>query len=413
MNKRKTKSSNTVETAKIIRSIRLTLFIFFLVSIFLSLTFLIKDKLENFLNFSYNQNALSTVIQQDGLIIHFIDVGQADATLIEFPNNEIMLIDCGDDSTSSQEKFRAYLNKINFEIEGNEKVINYLILTHPDSDHIGGAEYIFNNFKVKNCYRPDVYASNEEIPENTELIVQLTTGTTAEMYANIITKINEEEGCLSIKTVQELEISSPTYNEETSQNNPLDWIINFYAPVVSELPYRTSNDFQRPITNDYSPIMILSYLDKKIMFTGDASENVEKAFIEYYENEDIDFDIDFLKVGHHGSRYSTCEELLTFVDPEYAIISVGVNSYEHPSSYTLDRLTTYGLSNYDIYRTDLNGNIIAGISQTGELSLTATYTQYSTLRIQWWAVYLVLEGILLIILFIPYFPKLKIKKENK
>lgn len=411
MNKRENKGSNTLETAKITRSIWLTLFIFFFISTLLSLTFLAKDKLENFLNFSYNENALSTIIQQDGLIIHFIDVGQADAALIEFPNNEIMLIDCGDISSTSQEKFRSYISKINFEIEENEKVIDYIVLTHPDSDHIGGAEYIFDNFKVKNCYRPDIYASNEELPENTDLITQLTEGTSAEMYANIITKI-EEEGCISRKTVQELEIPLSTYDEETSQNNPLNWIINFYSPIVNELPYRINDDYQRPITNDYSPIMILSYLDKKIMFTGDASEDVEKAFIEYYENEEIDFDIDFLKAGHHGSRYSTCEELLTFVDPEYAIISVGLNNYGHPSSYTLDRLTSYGLSTYDVYRTDLNGNIIIGVSQNGELSLNATYTQYSTFRIEWWMIYLVLEGILLIIIFIPYLSKFKINNKK-
>ncbi|MDD4110373.1 MAG: MBL fold metallo-hydrolase [Clostridia bacterium] len=411
MNKRKNKG-NTIKTAKETRSIYVSLVIFLFITILFSCTFFFKDKLENFVNFAYNENALSTVIDENGLIIHFIDVGQADATLIEFPNDEIMLIDCGDTSATSQQKFRSYLNKIDFEIENEEKVIDYLVLTHPDSDHIGGAEYIFDNYKVKTCYRPDIYASNEEIPADTSLIVQLLTGDTAELYANVIIKIIEE-GCLSIKTVQELEISSTNYVEETSQTDPLDWIVNFYAPIVSELPYRTNDNYLEPKTNDYSPIMILSYLDKKIMFTGDASEDVERDFIDYYSDEEIDFDIDILKVGHHGSRYSTCEELLNFVYPEYAIISVGAdNNYGHPSAYTLDRLSTYGLNNNEIYRTDINGNIIMGVSPNGELTLKASYTQYSTQKIEWWTIFLVLEGLTLIIIFTPYLIKIKLNKNN-
>jgi competence protein ComEC len=412
----KNKPANKIRSGILIRSI-----IFLLISILLASTFFIKDKIENFVNFSYNQNALSTTIDENGLKIHFIDVGQADATLIEFPNNEIMLIDCGDISATSHSKFVEYLENINFKIEDGEKVIDYLILTHPDADHIGGAEYILDNFKVKNCYRPDIYALDEELPEDTLLITQLISGSAGTMYANIISKMKQEVDT-PIKIIQELEIASNGYDPEEAKNNPLHWIINFYAPIASELPYQISNDYTRPIANDYSPIMILSYLDKQIMFTGDASDSVEKDFIDFYsqlEYSYIDFDVDILKLGHHGSGSSTCEDFLNFIDPEFAIASSGLNNqYGHPSTKTLERLNDYGISSDCIYRTDLNGNIVLGVSQDGQLSLIADYLQYSTFWFEWWLIYLIAELILIIIIYsiyLKYFSKKykKILNKNK
>lgn len=417
MSKRKNKNIINNKYGKIVNNNKfwLNIIIFILISIILGSTFFIKDKIENFINFSYNENALSTIIDKNGLRIHFINVGQADATLIEFPNNEIMLIDCAGTTNESSSKFISYLNKIDFKEEDNEKIIDYLILTHPDSDHIGNAEYIFDNFRVKYCYRPDIYSLNEEV-FNTLLEVQ----STNELYANVIQKM-DKENCLAdpIKTCQELLIIPDTYNYETGVTDPLNWIVNFYAPIANKLPYRENNDYQKPMTNDYSPIFILTYLDKQIMFTGDASEDVEKAFLEFYNNEtyaDLDFDIDILKLGHHGSRYSTTEELLNFVNPEYAFVSAGQNNnYGHPSTYTLERLANYGLNNYDVYRTDLNGNTIIGVSVNGELTLTADYVQYTTFKLAWWAIFLIAEFILIIIIISPNLKYLfkKLKNSNK
>lgn len=402
MDKRKNNAEKTINKKSeknFRRSFIIKLIVFFLISIALLFTLFIKEKVENFVNFYYNENSLSTVISEDGLKIHFIDVGQGDATLIEFPNDKTMLIDCGDNSSSARSKLISYLNTIDFNKESGENVIDYFLLTHPDSDHIGNADYIFDNFKIRYFYRPDVYSLNEDLPEDTSLIVQ----SDSELYENVIQKLLQEEDCQEIKTIQSLIISSENYNANTAENDPLNWIIDFYAPVASELPYReVKSDVSNlsPVSNDYSPIIILSYLDKKFMFTGDASEDSEKDFIDFYdENSSIDFDIDFLRVGHHGSRSSTTIELLNFVMPEYAVISVGQNSYGHPSEYTIERLTTYGLEMNDIYRTDLNGNIIVGVSESGEMSLTADYTQYTNLKLEWWQIYLIVELIILIILY--------------
>ncbi len=415
MDKRKNNSEKTIDNKSeknVRRNFVIKLIVFLLISVALLSTLFIKDKIENFVNFYYNENALSTVIAEDGLKIHFIDVGQGDSTLIEFPNNEIMLIDCGDNSTTARTKLINYLNTITFSQENGENVIDYFLLTHPDSDHIGNADYIFDNFKVKSCYQPDIYSLSETLPEDTSLIVQ----SDSELYEDVIQKLLQEQDCERIKTIQHLEISSEDYNPSSIENDPLNWIINFYAPVANELPYREVKSEESnlsPISNDYSPIIILSYLDKKFMFTGDASEDSEKDFIEFYNgNSSIDFDIDFLKIGHHGSRYSTTTELLNFVMPEYAVISVGQNSYGHPSEYTIERLTTYGLETNDIYRTDLNGNITVGVSTSGELSLTANYIQYTKFKFEWWQIYLILELIILIIIYFSDIISL-IKKSKK
>ncbi len=416
MNKGKiSKNSEIAKTERNHSNFWVKTIIFLIISTILASTFFVKDKLENFINFAYSENHLSTTIDENGLKIHFIDVGQGDSTLIETPTGEKILIDCGDTTPSSHEKFVNYLNGIDFQIEDGEKVIDYLILTQPDSDHIGGASYILDNFKVEVCYRPNIYSLDEEV-QNVELEVQCNN----ELYAEIVSKAKEEENCVMYSTIQEaLPIRSMDYNEENSENNPLSWILEFYAPIVSELPYNTNNNYLEPITNDYSPIIILSYLDKKIMFTGDASDSVEKDFIDYYDDEEysyIDFDIDVLKLGHHGSRYSTCEELLNFVTPEYAIASAGANNqYDHPSTYTIERLQTYGIETNYIYRTDLNGTITIGISQNGTLSLTADNLQYVNFYLEWWMMYLALELIIAIIIYFSYIKLIlkKIKKSNK
>lgn len=402
MNKRKkSKVESKVKAAKINSRFWLYVFIFCLLSLIFSATYFAKDKIEGFVNFYYNDNAISTAIYHDGLKVHFIDVGQADATLIEFPTGETMLIDSGDKTETSHSKFVSYLNNINFKMQDGERVLDYFILTHPDKDHIGGAEYIFDEFKVNYFYRPDIYSSSEEEDfENIENSVQYKN----ELYDRVIKKAKEEDLKDLITTSQDLRIPSEAYSEETPAK--LQWEINFYAPITEKLPYINKDNFQDPIKNDYSPIMILSYMDIQIMFTGDAGEGVEKSFVEKYDDEEysyIDFDVDFLKLGHHGSRYSSCMDFLNFITPEYAIASAGANnSYGHPSTYTLERLYEYGMQEYDVYRTDLNGTIIVSISQEGEIGLRASNLQYTSFKVEWWMLYLTVELILIISLIIKY-----------
>ncbi len=377
--------------------------IFILIVVAISCTFFFQEKLENFINPTLNKEALSTTIEEDGLIVHFIDVGQADAILVEFPNNEIMLIDTGDVGEKSQEKLGKYLENICFETKGNEKVIDYLVLTHPDSDHIGGAINIFENYLVENCYLPQIYTKDDDISEIPNAVQHTST-----VYANTISALTSEitnSGCVRQYCVEGLSIKTDNYNASQAENSSDMWIIEFLTPITGEI-YLKDGSLNLANTNEYSPLMILSYMSKKVMFTGDAGKIIEEDFLEEYASAISNYDVDVLKVGHHGSKNSTSTEFLNAVKPEYAIISVGVdNSYGHPSDEALERLTNYGLSTNNIYRTDLNGNILVGVSKSGVLSLEANHVQYTTTEVKLW--YIVLGAIVVcaIVIYAPYITK--------
>lgn len=117
--------------------------------------------------------------------------------------------------------------------------------------------------------------------------------------------------------------------------------------------------------NDTSIVLKLTYGDNSFLFTGDATSNVEKQII------DKDISADLLKVGHHGSQYSTTASFLKKVNPTYAVIQVGENNtYGHPKEVILNRLEK---NNIKVFRTDLNGTIIAK-SDGKNITFTTTET---------------------------------------
>lgn len=398
--------------------IRTIIFIFF-VLIFCSM-FLFKNKIENFVNFALNKDAPSTIIDENGLVFHFLDVNQGDATIIEFPTGEIMLVDCGDNEKNSSEKFKKYLNSLDFVYENGEKVINYLILTHPDSDHIGNATYVFENFLIKNCYLPLIYYSEDETSPVPGGVIS-----NSQVYKEVLNSLEIEKSvfdCNVIYSNEGLKISSNNYSEDNASTSNEMWLVEFFAPITGKV-YRKSSTSNLAETNSYSPIIIINYMGKKIMITGDAGKEVEKDFIENVTDINYDypltyFDIDVLKVGHHGSKYSTTEDFLNIVSPEIAIISVGENHHGHPNEETLTRLNEIGINNNNIYRTDRNGNILIGISNDGELSLHSDYVQYITYEFKLWQIIIIGITFCGIIIYSPYLIKVvkiykKTKKQNK
>ena len=109
--------------------------------------------------------------------------------------------------------------------------------------------------------------------------------------------------------------------------------------------------------NDNSNVIYLNYNDYKFLFMGDAGIDREKDILKKYALKDIDF----LKVGHHGSNTSSSKIFINNIKPKYAIISVGKNNrYGHPKSSVLDTL-----SNSKIYRTDLDGSILIRFNKNG------------------------------------------------
>ena len=122
--------------------------------------------------------------------------------------------------------------------------------------------------------------------------------------------------------------------------------------TIGRLTFTNYNTFNATEENDKSLVLSLTFMHKKWLFTGDAPIWIEKKIIENYPN----LDCDILKVGHHGSDTSTCEEFLDLLTPETAIISCGgKNKYGHPKEEVLERLYTRHIQ---VRRTDIEGTIV-------------------------------------------------------
>ena len=243
----------------------------------------------------------SMAAEPDTMEVHFINVGQGDATLIKC-GEQSMLIDTADDSKGTA--IQNYLNK------QNVKTLDYLILTHPDADHIGGAPVVITKFEIKK-----VFMSNFEKDNKT--------------YQKLIQALDNKR----------LKYETP---EVGSQYTLGTAVITILAP---------NKKYDNP--NDASIAFTIQNGNNKFLFTGDAGENAEKDIL----NSDLDISADVYKVGHHGSKYSTSEKFFEEVNPAYAVISCGENnSYGHPHAETLNTLRSYGV---EVYRTDEDGTIIA------------------------------------------------------
>lgn len=353
-----------------------SIIIFLILSIILtSFVFIFKTKIEEFLN---NDN-VSSVIDYNGLVMHTIDVGQAEAIMIKLPDGKNMLIDSGEKGNTKNEILKSYLDNNFFSLTIN-KSIDYFVITHSDSDHCGGAPMIFESYDVKKVYRPNIYSS--QVPSDNNLAQEGDKKATSDIWRDTIIKMYEEENCEIIFSKAGIEINETIYD------------IKFLAP--------TEDTYTN--VNSYSPIITIEYKSKIIMLTGDITDSAEKKAL----NNVIDCDI--LNVAHHGSRDSTCEEFLEKAKPEYAIISCNSedsNNYGHPHQETINRLLNY-MPEKNIYRTDLNGNIILCIKTDGEIAV-ALDVQLTFAKIK--AEYVLIAGIS--ILFIICFSISYTKKSKK
>ncbi len=259
----------------------------------------LTDDLKGNVKHALNTTNETEKIEVDSnLLVYFIDVGQADSILIK-NGNYAMLIDAGNNSDGK--KLVNYINGL-----GIEK-FDYVIATHAHEDHIGGMDDIINNFKIDKFYMPDV-----------------------------ITTTKTFEDMLDALSTSGLKYHTPLIGEELTLK---DAVLNFLYVGNS------SDDL-----NDSSIVLKLTFGNNAILFMGDATSKVEKELL----NKDISSDV--LKVGHHGSKYSSIGEFLDKVNPKYAVISAGLNnSYNHPNKVTLDKLEK---RNIKIYRTDESGTII-------------------------------------------------------
>jgi len=243
--------------------------------------------------------------QLSGLLkVHFLDVGQADAILLQLPNKRSMLIDAGNNEDAGF--------VVNYIKNAGVKKIDYLVGTHPHEDHIGGLDAVINSFDIGRIIMPAITHTTQTFRDVLEAI--------------------KNKGLKAVKVE-----SGKVMLDENGLT------VKLLAPV------RDSYDD----LNNYSAVVMVTFGETSFLFMGDAEDRSEADIL---QNE-ADVKANVLKVGHHGSSSSTTEALLKAVSPEYAVISVGKdNDYGHPSPYTLAKLNDAGVK---VFRTDLQGTITA------------------------------------------------------
>ena len=296
------------------------------------------------------------------LVVHYIDVGQGDCIYIAFPDGTDMLIDCGSQGGSSNYQTSALncLKALN-----PDGKIDRVMATHSDTDHISYLDEVFFEFQVNNVYMPNIESSYEKSFEfgNKK-------GTVKELVEK--SKLDKFTDDDKIDTLVYAEFFIAALSEPNCNITPnigkyeirgQDYTFTFYCLSQEEWNRRHLNNGEQK--NAVSPIGILEYAGRRLVFTGDSNESNEEYYCETYPYVDCDV----LKVAHHGSNGSSSEEFLKHVKCEYAVISVGDgNSYKHPEQETLDRLKANGIQK--IHRTDKCGNVVLTVSHTGEMAFS-------------------------------------------
>ena len=245
-------------------------------------------------------------IPTDLATISFLDVGQADSTLISLPDGKHVLIDSG--NAADGELIVDYLDDLGID------TLDLLVATHPHEDHIGGMDDLFEQLDVLQVYMPNL--SEDDTP-------------TTKTYERFLDAVIAEECSVRAATAGDTVMTGQGYD------------IYCLSPARTDI-----GDL-----NNYSAVLKLTVGEVSFLFMGDAETLVEEELLE----GGFDLCADVLKLGHHGSSTSTSESFLFQVEPQLGIISCGEgNSYGHPDSSTLKLLSKHKI---DYFRTDQVGTI--------------------------------------------------------
>lgn len=239
------------------------------------------------------------------LEVNFFDIGQGDAIFIETPKRYQILIDGGPDS--------SILEKLGKEMPFWDRTIDLVVLTHPEHDHISGLIEVLKRYKVDFILWTGILRNTGEYEEWKRLI---------------------EEEIVQVKIAK---TDQKIFFPET------------FLDVLYPFEDLEGKDFKN--TNNTSIVIRLVFNNHSFIFTGDLYKSAERKLID----RGLYLDSNVLKVGHHGSKTSSCEEFLEKVKPEIAVISAGKeNPYNHPHPEVLEVLDKYDIT---VLRTDIDGDI--------------------------------------------------------
>lgn len=250
----------------------------------------------------------------------FCDVGQGDGILVKYKEMQALI-----DGGPSQ---KAMAQCLSDHIPPGDQEIELMVLTHPDADHLIGLIDVIERYHVRQIVINSVIKESATFGE----FHRLASSEGAEIY--------------SPQAGDQLKMGPINFSvvwPKIRQGDERIWQLASLDKADKVILGAATTSGK---TNENSIVLTLSYGNFDALLTGDITSDIEGL---------IDFpEVEVLKIPHHGSKYSTSDDLLNETSPDLAVISVGKNSFGHPTSEVLDRLTTRGIS---LLRTDQAGEI--------------------------------------------------------
>lgn len=270
----------------------------------------------------FNVFSYSYLLIPNNLRIYFIDVGQGDSCLIITPRNKKILIDGGEGDSNV---LLSYL------LDRRIKTIDYIMISHFDSDHCNGLIEVIQKLNVKNVLiSKQAYFCDE--------------------YRNIA-------GIINSKKINVIHVKQGD-------------VLNIDKEVKLNIFYSAKN-LEYDDLNNNSIVTKLRYNKFSILFTGDIEKSEENILNKYTSNQ---LKSDVIKIAHHGSKTSSSEEFIKVVKPKIALIGVGMNNkFGHPNKEIIERLENI---NCKIYRTDEMGEIIMEVNKSGKVKIETKLNRY-------------------------------------
>ena len=257
------------------------------------------------------------------LNIHFVDVGQGDCTFIVTPRKQTILIDGGGSTSKEYDVGKNTL--LPYVLDRGYTKLDYIFISHFDQDHVAGILTILEELKVETVIIPKQEENTENYQKFLELIKE------KRIKVNIVKKGDR---------------------------------VNIEKNVYFDVLWPEKEQIKENVINNNATVMKMYYGNFSILFTGDIEEKAEEKILKVYEGKERLLNANILKVAHHGSKTSTTEKFLKWVNPKAALIGVGKNNlFKHPSEKTIENLRKH---NVTIYRTDENGEITITIDKNGE-----------------------------------------------
>ena len=299
--------------------------------VFISMCFFVLKKIKYFIKRNFNIILISficilffSILKENELKIYFIDVGQGDSTFIQTPKGKNIIIDGGEGNTDKYDYGKNVV--LPYLLDRKISKIDYMIISHADSDHIGGLMAIVEGIRVDKILIGIQPESSKQFEELFFIAKQKRIDV---IFLEANQKILIEENIL----IEVLWPNSQMFIEEN-------------------------------ILNNNSLVFKLIYNDFSILFTGDIEEIAEDIISDVY-NKKLKSNI--LKAAHHGSITSSSYNILQNINPQIVLIGVGKdNKFGHPSEEVIDRFNDMGSR---VYRTDIHGEINLRINKNGKIKI--------------------------------------------